>query len=172
MVKITKPGEVYSEEIEDDENEDDNQVDSEEDDNTLAVIERANQQQGPRQVSVPSQKQFEGIPKYMRSLLSFEDFKRVCELINLAAERKRLILEAPVERLGPNARVSLAMWKTQQTDDVNNLTFVTEDDVTAELENEKSLKLSDVKAALQCLRNLDFVRVSPYQHVNRYVFLK
>jgi Spindle and kinetochore-associated protein 1 len=143
------------------------------DDNTINIISRANQQQlGPTKVATPSLKQFESIPKYMRSLLQYDDFCKICELVNLTAERKRLIMEAPSDRLGPNARASLLLWKSQQTEDLSNLTFITQEDVTAELENERKFKSNDIKAALQCLRNLDFVKVAPFENVDLYVFLK
>jgi hypothetical protein len=141
-------------------------------DNTIKVLSKANQQFGPIRVNTPSAKQFETVPKYMRSILVYDDFCKICELINMAAERKRLILEAPADRLGPNARAALAIWKSQQTDDLSNLTFITDEDVVTESENDRRFKPNDIKAALQCLRNLDFVRVSPFEQVNRYVFLK
>ena len=81
-------------------------------------------------------------------------------------------MDAPEDRLGPNARASLSMWRSQESDDLCNLTFVTDEGVSGELENEKSLKALNIKAGLQCLRNLDYVRVSPFQHMNRYVFMK
>ena len=143
-------------------------------DSTFSIVSKANQTQtGPFQLSVPTLKQFESIPKYMRSVLSYEIFKNVCELINMAAERKRMIMEAPFEKLGPTARTSLATWKDQVTSEVSNLIFVSDDDVMVELENDRTAcKANDIRAGLQCLRNLNFIRVSPHEGINRYIFLK
>ena len=162
IVSETSQNETKNEEMEAEEDED----------NTISIISKANLKSGPIQLSVPSVKQFESIPKYMRSLINSEIFKRVCELINLAADRKRLVQEASQDRLGPTARASRSAWNAQATSDVSNLTFVTDDDITCEVENDKSCNANDVKAALQCLRNLDFIRVAPFENLNRYVFLK
>jgi hypothetical protein len=148
----------------------------EEDDNTLTVIQRANDRaeiDSIDQVTVPNSKQFESVPRYMKGTLDFDAFLRICSFINKAAERKRLVLGAPSDRLGPNARASLAVWKSQTTEEVNRLMFVTDDDVLVEMESqEKKFNSADVVAAFQCLRFLKVVRVSEHQNVNRYVFLK
>lgn len=151
-------------------------IDEVDDDNTISLIQKAKEKVGGgvQQITIPTKLEFERVPRYKRGQLNYESFTRLCELINSAAERKRLILEAPIEKLGPNAKLLLNLWKTQKTDDLGNLTFITDDDLKIELETDQNLKMNYVQSMWEILRHLLIIRVSetPDKKTKRYVFLR
>ena len=97
-------------------------------DNTLTIL----QKQSPdlvTSITIPIEKEFSQVPRYKRGGLEYKYFEAICKLINEIALRKQRTLASARENLTPQQRVSMQAWKLQMNQEVEHLTFVTDDDI-------------------------------------------